>query len=125
MFEKTTRSNGGGFENSYATLGKFRADKPTNMKVTFNKTGGLVFGIATKDLDRSTGFDVFRNQKDESDPFYGIAARKHSSYPCNIPEFQANLGRQAKAGDSYEITYDPQNSTVRIIGGMLTSMVTK
>ncbi len=124
-FKKTTESNGGGWKNSYGTLGKFRADKPTKMKVTFDDTGSLVFGIATKDLDLSTDYYVFMKQKDESDPFYGIRAWKDSSSPCNFPEFQANLGRQGKAGDSYEIRYDPANLTLSINGGMLKSSVTK
>ena len=74
-------------------------DIPTKMKVTFNNTGNLLFGIATKDLDLSTSYYALQEQKDESDPFYGIKAYKDSFRPCNIPEFQANLGRQAKAGD--------------------------
>ena len=39
LFKKTTGSNGGPWKNSYGTLGKFRADKPTKMKVTFDDIG--------------------------------------------------------------------------------------
>jgi hypothetical protein len=114
-FLKTTESQGGYWKNSYGTLGCFRTDRPTKLKVTFNDCG-LIFGISTKDLDLSAGYEALLKQDDESDPFYGICTAKNSSFKCNIPEFQTNWATYAKPGDSYEITYDPTDFTLSIKG---------
>ena len=81
-----------------------------------------MFALADEKLDLAN-FAAFHEDTTEEFQIYGLFPTPKTQSKCNFSEFSKNLKRPVEKGDTFTVTYTPEDSSLKVEGDALTSMV--